>query len=158
SNMLLSPSKLIEAEAASRDALHIRRRLFGDNDPQTAHSLATLALVLLDEAKVTIDQGKLAEAEGTLREALAIQSKHPDGEVLQVYLYLGYLGDGLRDQKKLAQAEETYREALTLGRQLLGNNNNPKVQNAILGLAGCLSQKGDYAEAAKLYEEAANGG
>jgi len=67
-------------------------------------------------------------------------------------------GGALVNQNKLDQAEETYREKLTLARKLFGNNNNPKVQHAIVTLAECLSQKGDDAEVAKLYEEAADGG
>jgi len=95
---LLNPTKLTDAESASREALLMRRRLFGDNDPQTAHSLATLAVVLLDQAKLT-DQGKLTEAEDKLREALAIQRNHPDGGVSEVYVYLGYLGGCPRESK-----------------------------------------------------------
>ena len=65
----MAEHKLPEAEKAHGQALAIRRRLLGENNPDTATSLNDLAAVYRDE-------GRLKEAEPMAREALQVRIEH----------------------------------------------------------------------------------
>jgi len=69
--------RLTEAEAMAREALGIRRRLFGNENLDVGDSLQNLCIILGD-------RGQWAESEAMAREVLAIRRKklrvpdHPD--------------------------------------------------------------------------------
>jgi hypothetical protein len=65
---LTSEDKLPEAETLQRDALRLRTKVFGPDDPTIAASLSDLAITARHE-------GKLQEAETLVRQALAIDLK-----------------------------------------------------------------------------------
>jgi serine/threonine protein kinase/Tfp pilus assembly protein PilF len=135
-----------KAEAMSREALAIRRKLLGNEHPDVADSLNNLALALHA-------QGRLAEAETMYREALAIQKRLWGDRHPSVPDALHNLADVLRAQGKLAEAETLHREILAMRRKRLGNE-HPDVANSLNSLAGVLWNQGKLAEAETAYREA----
>ena len=135
-----------KSEAMYREALAIQRRLYGNENPDVADSLAHIALALLG-------QGRLAEAEPLAREALAMRRKLLGDEHPHVAESLNNLAGALSRQGKLAEAEPLAREALALRRKLLGND-HPKVAPLLANLAMVLLNRSKLAEAEPLAREA----
>jgi serine/threonine-protein kinase len=104
-----------EAEEMQREALAIRRRLFGDDHASVATSLNNLAVLARGG-------GRLAEAEGLFRECLRIRRRalspgHPDfGATLLNQTAL------LRQMGRYAEAEDAAREAVALHVRLYGED------------------------------------
>ncbi len=104
---LLAQGKYPEAQSLKREALEVRRRLLGDDHPDTATSYNYVANTLRY-------QGKYAEAEAMHRKTLAIFIKtlgpdHP-------YAATSYndLAATLRDEGKYAEAEAMLRKGLAI--------------------------------------------
>jgi len=127
-------------------ALAIRRRVLGDEHPDT---LATLN----DAGAMLFMRGQTAEAEDYLvraREARArtLGPDHPDA-----IESLGNVGTLLRRQGKLAEAESHYRETLERYRRVLGDDHYDTLRS-INNMGFILQERGDYAAAEILYREA----
>jgi WD40 repeat protein/serine/threonine protein kinase/tetratricopeptide (TPR) repeat protein len=97
--------KFAQAEGKYREALAIRRKVFGNQDEE-------VAIVFDSLARVLEVQGKFADAEGTLREAVAIrfgrtwhEKEATPGQYLSLVVSLGRV---LRHQGKLAEVEPLY--------------------------------------------------
>jgi serine/threonine protein kinase len=108
------------------------------------------------EASELLAEGKFAEAEGPLREALAFQTKVFGKEGRERADLLERLADALQDQsgqERLAEAEPLYREALDIRRRVLGPE-HPDVARSLYGLACVLSDSGKPSEAETLHREA----
>jgi len=97
-----------EAEAAYREALAIRRKLFGNEDRDVAVAIYDLATLL------EYGQSKFEEAESLYREALAIRRKLYSDEHYQVADTLDALARVLEAQGKFAGAEGALREELAI--------------------------------------------
>jgi len=127
-------------------ALESRRRVLGEQNPDTLKSINRLGNLLQDE-------GKLAEAEPYLREALEkrrrlLGEEHPD--TLESINALGVL---LAAQGKLDDAEKYYREALAKRRRVLGEE-HPGTLEVIANLSALLQAQGKLSEAEPLLREA----
>ena len=149
SQTAVAPQKqrqLAEAEDLEREALAIRRKLFGNEQLEVAQSLDNLALVFHA-------QGKNAEAESRLREALAMRQKLLGGENQPVAMSLLNLADALSEEGKYAEAEPLFREALAMRRKLDGSE-HPDVAYALGHLAVLLRRQGKLAEAEAANREA----
>jgi eukaryotic-like serine/threonine-protein kinase len=102
-------------EALHREALRLRRKLFGETNETVAASLNHLGrLLILGSA--------FGEAEMLSRQSLAINrtlhgNEHPD-----VALSLYVLASALQGQRKSADAEILHREALAMRKKLLGDH------------------------------------
>jgi tetratricopeptide (TPR) repeat protein len=128
------------------EALALRRRLLGEDHPDTAISSNNLALSLQS-------QGKHAEAEEYYRKSLALRRRllgedHP-------FTATGYenLALNRRDRGQYAEAEEGCRKALDLRRKLLGEEH----LDTALGynnLALTLDEQAKYPEAEDGYRKA----
>jgi len=135
--------RLSEAEAMYRDALEIERKL---QNPRMADTLHNLAMALKR-------QHKTAEAETTMREALALHrnllgNQHPfTANSLEV------LGDVLCDQGKWSEAEPLYREVLAMRRKLF-RSDDPTVSSALNDLVTVLVVERKYDEAELIFNEA----
>ena len=127
-------------------ALAKRRRVLGEEHPDTLISINNMGMLLQA-------QGKLAEAEPFCREALEISRRvlgeeHPD--TLSTTNNMGFL---LAAQGRIAEAEPYLREALEKIRRVLGEE-HPNTLSSI-GNMGCLLEaQGKLAEAESLYREA----
>jgi tetratricopeptide (TPR) repeat protein len=104
-------------------------------------------------ALVLWNQGKRAEAEILLRQALGTQRKLFDNEHPHVAVSLNNLALVLRDQGKLAEAETSAREALAMEIKLFGAE-HPDVANFMDSLGVVLRDQRKLSEAETLHREA----
>jgi TPR repeat protein len=109
-----TPEKLAEAEEINREALALRRKLYGEKHPDVADSRAALALVYYS-------QGKLAEAEAMFRDAWDIQGKALDKKHSYYAWTLNSLAMTLNAERKYAEAELLFRETIGIWKKYLGN-------------------------------------
>ncbi len=132
-----------KAEAAFREALNVRRHLFGSENTDVATSLNDLSRVLLLEEKV-------AEAETFNRESLATRKKLLGEENLEVADSLDSLEIILREQGKRAEAETMARKVLAMRRKILGDE-HPLVAESLINLTPTLTT---LEEVESCYQEA----
>jgi tetratricopeptide (TPR) repeat protein len=135
-----------KAATALREALAMRRKLFGDEHPAVADSLNDLAAVLHA-------QGRLAESEATLREALAMWKKLSGNQSPGLAESLNNLGMVLLWQGKLAEAESVEREAVAMQTKLTGEE-NPTAAMFLGNLGAMLTHQGKLAEAETMHRRA----
>jgi tetratricopeptide (TPR) repeat protein len=151
------------SEAMLREALAIRRRLFGEN-ASTADSLLDLSATLQSYSFRSETEAvyrsppaaltaKLAEAESLSRQALALRRSLRGREHAGVAEALDDLCNVLYCQLKLPEAEQCGREALAMARKLLPSD-HPVVLASLNDLAAALSDVGKLPEAEALYREA----
>ena len=137
---------LEEAEALHRQALAMRRALFGSTHPEVAKSLSNLGVLFTD--KKAYD-----EADSLYREALAIRrdalgDRHPDVAETLHNLATIYSRTGAHDK-----AEHMYQEALDIERFIYGEV-HPEVALTINNLAVLNVRKKDFEAAEQFYREA----
>jgi CHAT domain-containing protein/Tfp pilus assembly protein PilF len=130
----------------AEQAANIRRRLLGDQHPDTATSLNNLA-------EVYRSLGDYAKAEPLCRQALEIRKKvlgenHPNTATSLNNLALLYqlLGD-------YAKAESLDRRALEIRKKVLGENHT-ETAASLNNLAELYQSLGDYAKAESLFRQA----
>ncbi len=97
-----------------RQALTLRKAVFGEKHSRVADSLNDLGALLLD-------QGKSAEAEAMFRQALAIRRELLGNGSREAAASLDALGVALVSQGRLTEAETSHREALALFKKLFGD-------------------------------------
>jgi serine/threonine protein kinase len=127
-----------KSEAIHREALALRKKLFGNEHLEVADSLNQLQMSLWK-------QHKRGEAESMAREALAMRRKLLGNEHIDVAQSLNNLGTTLSDQRKVADAEVVYREALALT-QKLGTEEHPLVVTLLNNLGNLLDHEGTRSE------------
>ena len=135
-----------EAERLGREALAIRRDLFGEDHEEVAESLTSLAAIL--------SAGRDPAAAGPLaREALRIRiaalgPAHPSiAETLNV------LARTLEINGEYEEAERLFQEALAMRRSTLGEG-HAEVATSLNNLASLSTSRGDFTGADSLYREA----
>ncbi len=138
--------KFAEAESYCREAMEKKRRVLGEEHPDTLLSINNVALPL-------VSQGKLAEAEGYYRETLekrrrVLGEEHPN--TLDSISDMGFL---LYSQGKSAEAEPYWRDVLEKKRHVLGEE-HPSTLLSINNLAALLDDQGKLGEAEGYYREA----
>jgi len=132
------------AEAATARLAHQRARL-GDEHPDVADSISTLADIL----RVT---GDLESARPLYVESLAIRrstlgDEHPDvARALNDLALLAHM------QGRYEDARPLYEESIAIRRIALGEN-HPKVAQSLNNLAGLARMQGDYRAAVDLLEQ-----
>ncbi|PNH10349.1 Nephrocystin-3 [Tetrabaena socialis] len=144
--LLLCAGRGMEAEPLSRQALELRRRVLGEEHPDTASSVSSLASCIQD-------QGRYVEAEPLHPQALELQrqvlgEEHPD-----TASSINNLAGCIQEQGRYVEAEPLHRQALELRRQVLGEE-HPDTASSINNLAGCIQEQGRYVEAEPLYRQA----
>jgi serine/threonine protein kinase len=127
-------------------ALAIRRRVLGDEHPDTLRSLAGMGRLLQD-------QGKLDEAERYDREALqkrrrVLGEDHPD-----TLLSLANMGVLLDQEGKTSEAEPLFRDALERRRRVVGED-DPGTLFLLNDLGTVLDEQGKSNEAEGYYRMA----
>jgi serine/threonine protein kinase/Tfp pilus assembly protein PilF len=127
-------------------ALAIRRRVLGEEHPETLTSVGNMGVLLRD-------QGRLAEAEPYHREALeksrrTLGEEHPD-----TLVFINNMGGLLRSQGRLAEAESYLSEALGKFRRTFGAE-HPYTLTSIGSMGVLLQDQGRLAEAEPYHREA----
>jgi serine/threonine protein kinase len=128
-----------------KEAVRLRRNLFGPESLEVAESLRNLALVVKA-------QGDYAATVGYLKEALAIRRKllgNMDGDVAKDLLILGAT---YADQGEYAAAEPLYREALAIQREVFGSE-HVEVSLSLGKLGDLLRKRGELEEAEDLIRQ-----
>jgi non-specific serine/threonine protein kinase/serine/threonine-protein kinase len=127
-------------------ALATRRRVLGEEHPDTFTSINNMGFLLRA-------QGKLDQAEPYYREALeksrrALGEEHPD-----TLVSINNMGSLLLSQGKLDQAEPYYREALEKSRRALGEE-HPDTLGSINNMGSLLWSQGKLDQAEPYFCEA----
>ncbi len=135
-----------EAQKQIERAIELRRRLLGEEHPDTLASLQTLGVLYRH-------QGKAAQAESLLNKILGTQRRvlgenHPDTLESAHELGLAYY-----DQEKFAQAEPLMTKALDGQRRKLGEN-HPSTTLTMNNLAEVYKDEGKYKQAESLHTRA----
>ena len=138
-----------KAEAMQREALRLRRSIFGETNAAVAGSLNDLARVL----NIRRGAEDLRRAEAMARQALSIWEKLSGKESEDGALSLYILGSALLNQGKLAEAESAYREALAIRRKLFGNEHKD-IASSLNNLGLVLHGRRRLAEAEQAIREA----
>ncbi len=136
-----------KAEAMTREALRLRRQVFGETNRFVAESFTELARALVNQGRTN----EVAEAEGLARKVLSLwqslPQREPEAEARSLYV----LGSALQRQDKLQEAETAYRRALEIQRKVL--KDHPEVANSLYNLAGVLRGQARRDEAEALLRE-----
>ncbi len=132
-----------EAEKLLQQALDDRRRLLGDEHPETLASLNSLGFLYWKQARYDEAEQLYLEALETGRRVLG--DEHP-----QVLHTMNNLGIVYRNQFRSDEAEAIYLETLSIRRRLLGDD-DPETLATQMNLGNIYSRKGDYDEAEQIY-------
>jgi serine/threonine protein kinase/tetratricopeptide (TPR) repeat protein len=155
-NTLRRFGKPSEAEGPQREALAMKRRLFGSQAPSLVPSLNNLGLILKD-------LHRLDEAEAAYREALTLEEKDDSGSATRGFASslvpkattLSRLGLVIADKGGLTEGEALLRQAVELDRKVLGNE-SLELSWQLTYLADVLQRQGKLAEAETDLREALN--
>ncbi len=137
--------KYSESQPLHEKAMEIRRRLLGEDHPDTAKSYENLGMNLYA-------QGKYAEAEVLLRKAMSILRRQLGEDHCDTANCYNDLAMILDDQSRNAEAESLLRIALAILRQRLGDN-HPDTAACYNNLAYNLERQGRDAEAEPLHRK-----
>ncbi|MEM0978685.1 MAG: tetratricopeptide repeat protein [Cyanobacteria bacterium P01_H01_bin.58] len=135
-----------KAEIRFRQALTIRRQQLGNDHPDVAQSLFTLAVV-------SWIQGDYSEAESLTLEALAIRRQQLGNNHLDVATHLHFLADVYQAQLRYDEAEILYEESLRV-RRLQLDDGHLTIASSLDALAELYRTQGRYKESEPLYQEA----
>ena len=138
--------RLDESEKATRDALAIRMKVFGDQHRETATNKSDLGLLLMD-------RGEIAEAERMFRESLVTNERVLGIEHPNTASSKNSVGNVLAAKGDLAGAEQLQREALVVRQRIFGPG-NPESAFAVQSLAATLEMQGRHQEAESLLSDA----
>ena len=116
------------AEAMYREALALRRKLFGERTPGRGQ------LAQQRWRRAPGREGRLAEAEALHRQALAMRKKLLGSENVYVAKTLLNLGAALWWQDRFAEAEKSYRESLAIENKLPRIDRAELAHYSLLGL------------------------
>jgi len=144
--LLVSQSKLTEAEPYVREVLETRRRVLGDEHEHTLTAINNMGGLLSA-------RGLSAEAEPFISEALEIARRVLGDERPDTIAALNSMGTVLLEQSKFAEAEPYLREALEIGRRVLGDE-DPETIRAVESLGIVLAMQGKLAEAEPYFLDA----
>ncbi|MFN7218041.1 tetratricopeptide repeat protein, partial [Microcystis sp.] len=138
--------KYNEAIPLAEQALAIRKKVLGDNHPNTARSLNNLA-------GLYESQGRYSEAEPLYKQALAIKKQQLGDNHPSTATSLNNLAALYRVQGRYSEAEPLYQQALAIRRKQLGDN-HPNTARSLNNLASLYQNQGRYSEAEPLYKQA----
>jgi len=134
-----------EARPLLEEALDLRRRLHGEDDPEVADTLVRLGSLAQLSGK--------GDAEALFRRALAIRQARLGGDDPAVADVLNKLGASLAAHGRFDEAETTLRRSLALHERLWGQR-DPRVAKVLHNLAGIAYYRGRTDEAERLLRRA----
>jgi tetratricopeptide (TPR) repeat protein len=134
-----------QAATMVREAMEIRRRVLGEDHPDTLVAISDFGVVLENA-------GDLPGAESAYRQALDARRRILGNEDLATYISASNLGNFLRSTGSFAEAETLLREAMDGLRRLKGNDNRDTLI-AINKFGYLLIEQGRPQEAEPLWRE-----
>jgi serine/threonine protein kinase/Tfp pilus assembly protein PilF len=134
------------ARPLQESALATRRRVLGEEHPDTLTSINDMGFLLRN-------QGRLAEAEAYYREALEKRRRVLGEEHQETLASINNLGALLQTQNRLAEAEAFFREAREKSRRILGEE-HPQTLLSINNIGVLLWAHGRLEEAEACFREA----
>jgi tetratricopeptide (TPR) repeat protein len=143
---LYGRGEIKQALEPARQALAIRKKVLGEQHPDTALSLNNLGTLLRA-------QGDYVAARPYYEQALAIRRKVLGEQHADTAHSLNSLGVLIQDQGDYAAARPYYEQALAVRKKLLGEQ-HPDTARSLNSLGFLLSAQGDYAAARPYYEQA----
>ena len=135
-----------QAQSLYSDAVEIRKRVLGPENPDTLRSMHALCRPLRE-------QGHYAEAEKLQRETLEVQRRVLGSENADTIASMGELAIILDNEAHFPEAEKLGQEALEIQRRRFGPEDS-ETQWLMVILAAVLSDQGHFADAEKLYHDA----
>uniref|UniRef100_Q024L1 Tetratricopeptide TPR_2 repeat protein n=1 Tax=Solibacter usitatus (strain Ellin6076) TaxID=234267 RepID=Q024L1_SOLUE len=142
-SLLQESGRYAEAEPLAKEALEIRKRVLGEEHPDTIRSQNNLAGLYQR-------MGRYAEAEPLYRNALATRERLRGAEHPDTLKVVNNLASLYAEQGQFAQAEPLYLRALHGRKKLLGEE-HPETLNSLNNLAQLYERYQRYAEAEPLY-------
>ena len=140
---------LESAVSPQREALEIRRRVLGNEHPETVASILETGLLL--QAR-----GRLPEAEACLQEALEACRSVLGDEDPTTLVAIDAMGLHLRTKGDFAAAETLYREGLEKSRRVLGAE-HPDTLGSLNNMGALLTAQDRLAEAEPYFRDALQG-
>ena len=134
-----------QSRSLHRQALAIRKEVFGSEHPVVAESLNVLAML-------SRNQGDYEQAEGFHRQALTIREKTLGPQHPATAVSLNNLSVLYRDQGKYEQAELFLQQALSIWEQTLGSE-HLNTLTAFTNLAKLYSEQRKYDQAEALLQQ-----
>jgi serine/threonine protein kinase len=133
-----------QAQLLFDDAVEIRKRVLGAENPETLKSIHGVSRLLRE-------QGRYAEAEKMQRDTLAVERRVLGNENPDTLDSVAELAVILDNEARYPEAEKLAQEALDTDRRVLGVEDD---QWAMIVLASVFTDEGRLADAEKLYREA----
>lgn len=140
--------ELVEAEAQLREAIELRRRLFGENHPGYAAALENLAVF-----HYFFSSGKEAEMEDLYTRALRIVEKNPGKKSREYSEIANALGELYRILGRYEESYQLFNEALAIRERIFGTQ-HPKYGGSLNNLAVLNFSMGRVEEAEALFARA----
>jgi tetratricopeptide (TPR) repeat protein len=144
--LLRNAGRYAEAESLVEEALRIRERVLGWEDPSTLISVNSLAILYES-------QGRYMEAEPLYHRALAASERVLGGEHPDTLTSVNNLAALYASEGRYAEAEPLYQRALAARERVLGWE-HPNTLASVNNLAHLYANEGRYAEAEPLYQRA----
>ena len=135
-----------EAQPQLEKALSLRRRLLGEDHPDTLASMGDLAVLYRDESKP-------AQAESVLTRVLDIQRRVLGVERPETLETAHELAQVYEEEGKTAQAAPLLTETVKARRRILGED-NPDTALSVVELGGLYQSQGKYADAERAMTKA----
>jgi eukaryotic-like serine/threonine-protein kinase len=135
-----------QAQLLFDDAVEIRKRVLGAENPETLKSIHGVSRLLRE-------QGRYAEAEKMQRDTLAVERRVLGNENPDTLDSVAELAVILDNEARYPEAEKLAQEALDTDRRVLGVEDD-QTQWAMIVLASVFTDEGRLADAEKLYREA----
>ena len=137
----LNLSEFDKAEAMEREALRLKRFVFGETNKFVANSLTLLARILVNRR----GPNDFSNGETLVRQALAMHQYLGSEESEEGASSLAILAAALQNQRKFDEAESVHLRALEIQRRLL--KDNPAVAGTLSNLGLLLMVRGKLPEA-----------
>jgi tetratricopeptide (TPR) repeat protein len=134
-----------EAHAVKEYVLQARRRLLGEDHPDTIWAMSNLAITLREQGQ--LEEAAIIQKEVLEKRTQILSKEHPD-----TISAMSNLAITLGEQGHLERTAEIEREVLEKRRRILGEE-HPRTISAMNNLANTLREQGQLEEAAVMQKE-----
>ena len=145
--LITMPPSVVQGETTCQEALAIRSKVLGTNNPLVIIATLRLQMIHFDR------QGHWSQEETTLRKLVDAERQLYGGPHPDLAQSLNRLASVLQRENQLPGSETVRREALAMQQKLLGESNT-EVATTLLNLGQLLVSEGKLAEAEPLMRQA----